>query len=612
MSKYLSAELWEPSDGFLITKTSEKIIKEVRRNTSVLAGPGAGKTEILAQRANFLLQTGACKSPQKIMALSFKVDAAANIKIRVGLRCGRELSRRFYSSTFDAFFISLVRRFRSLLPDWIEMTSDFDVYSFDNNWWNDYERMVLGGQPCKYRGSHSPPDLTIKPNDEIVKIWDYCSENKIADYSMCRSMAFTIIKNNKQVRNLFLSTYKYIFFDEFQDTTDPQYNFIKTMFQGSDTVITAVGDCNQMIMGWAGANPENFENLKNDFGSEIVPLAVNHRSNSRIIRLINHVIKDLTPAGEDSIIYEGTRKESTPSNCMGAKQFGSVEDEGRYISKYINLLMKKNPELTSSDFALILRQRAQDYFDITNVIFKNNGLSLRNEDALVVRNGIKIQDLMSEPLSVFWILLIRAKTGFIDYQQEKELENIASSITGFSLYQDREYKKIKEYVSDLMSCIDLSNPIKSIISEIIELTGDENIKSVFPQYGAEYLKKVKKSFCILFQDALNDNPDNIRLAIENYEGRSHVKLMTIHKSKGLEFDTVFFVDFHDNSWWGLRRALQQGNEQTQREEKNSFFVGLSRARERLFFTKSQGNWPPIIADLLKDSKLLSKMPDLPE
>ena len=87
--------------------------------------------------------------------------------------------------------------------------------------------------------------------------------------------------------------------------------------------------------------------------------------------------------------------------------------------------------------------------------------------------------------------------------------------------------------------------------------------------------------------------------------------MTIHKSKGLEFNTVFFVDFHDESWWGLRRAVQQGNDQAQREEKNSFFVGLSRAEERLFFTKSQGNWPPVITTLLKDSELLVVMPDLP-
>lgn len=616
MSKYLSAKSWEPSDGFITTKTAEKIIKENQKNLSILAGPGAGKTELLAQRANFLLQTGACKAPQKILALSFKVDAAANIKNRVDLRCGKELAHRFDSSTFDAFFISIARRFSSLLPDWVEMQADFDVYPFDGNWWDDYERTELGGQPCKYRSTfrnpdlHSPLELSDTPDDAMVKVWDYCAENKIADYPMCRSMAFTIIKNNSQVRNLILSTYKYLFLDEFQDTTDPQYAFVKAIFRGSGTIITAVGDTNQMIMGWAGANPKNFENFKKDFNSEIIPLAVNHRSNSKIVDLINHVIKDLTPPGEEPIIYEGTRKDPPPAQCMGAKNFDYAESEAEYISKYINLLMSKTRSLLPSDFVLILRQKAQDYFDQANETFHNNGLNLRNEDALVVKNGVKIQDLMSEPISIFWILLIRYKTGFINYTQEKELESIASSLTGYDLAQDRDYKKLRKYIADLASCIDLSNPIENAVAKIVKTVGKTKIKATFPQYRSQHLNKVGKSFCLLFQDALDINPKDIKQAIEHYEGTNQVKLMTIHKSKGLEFDTVFFVDFHDDSWWALRQAVQRKNEEKQREEKNSFFVGLSRAEERLFFTKSKGRWPPVITGLLKDSSLVVSMPDL--
>lgn len=616
MSKYLSAELWEPSDGFITTKTAEKIIKENQKNLSILAGPGAGKTELLAQRANFLLQTGACKAPQKILALSFKVDAAANIKNRVDLRCGRELARRFDSSTFDAFFISIARRFSSLLPDWVEMPADFDVHPFDRNWWDDYERAELGGQPCKYRSTftnpdlHSPLDLNDDPDGAIVKIWDYCAENKIADYPMCRSMAFTIVKNHSQVRNLILSTYKYLFLDEFQDTTDPQYGFVKAIFKDSDTIITAVGDTNQMIMGWAGANPKNFENLKNDFNSEIIPLAVNHRSNSKIVDLINHVIKDLTPPSERPIIYEGTRKDPPPARCMGAKGFDDAESEAEYISKYINLLMSKTPSLLPSDFALILRQKAQDYFDQANETFQNNGLNLRNEDALVVKNGVKIQDLMSEHLSIFWILLIRYKTGFINYTQEKDLESIASSLTGYDLDQDRDYKKLRKYIADLVSCIDLSDPIESAVAKIIKAIGKAKIKTVFPQYRSQFLNKVSKSFCLLFQDALDKNSKNIRQAIESYEGTNQVKLMTIHKSKGLEFDTVFFVDFHDEAWWGLCKAVQRKNVEKQKEEKNAFFVGLSRAEERLYFTKNKGGWPPVISVLLAESRLLEDMVEL--
>ncbi len=616
MSKYLLAELWEPSDSFITTETLKKIIKGKQKNLSILAGPGAGKTEILAQRANFLLQTGECKSPQKILALSFKVDAATNIKNRVDLRCGREISRRFDSLTFDAFFISIAHRFSSLLPDWVEMPADFDVYPFDRNWWDNYERVELDGRPCRYRSTftnpdlHSPLDLSEGPDGEIVKIWDYCAANKIADFPMCRSMAFTIVKNHSQVRNLILSTYKYLFLDEFQDMTDPQYDFVKVIFRDSDTKITAVGDTNQMIMRWAGANPKNFENLKKDFNSEIIFLAVNHRSNSKIVGLINHVVKHLTPPEEELIIYEGTRKDSSPPNCIGVKNFDNSESEAEYISKYINLIISEKPTLIPSDFALILRQKSQDYFVQANEAFQTNNLSLRNEDALVVKNGVKIQDLMTEPLSIFWTFLIRHKTGFIDYTQEKELERIASSLTGYDLNRDRDFKKLKMYIAGLVSCIDLSSSIEDAVTKIMNTIGKAKIKAVFPRYKSQYLTKVKKSFCILFQDELDKNPTNIQKAIENYEGTNQVKLMTIHKSKGLEFDTVFFVDFHDGSWWGLKRAVQNKNVQAQREEQNAFFVGLSRAKEQLFFTKSQGNWPPVVTELLKDSKLINRMPEI--
>lgn len=609
MTKYLSTELWKTSDGFLTTEESERIIKSTQKNIAILAGPGAGKTEILAQRANFLLQTGASKSPQKILALSFKVDAASNIKERVDLRCGRELSRRFDSYTFDSLFSSLVSRFLSLLPNWIKIPSDFDVYPFDHNWWNEYERIVLKGQPCNDKSLFSPLDLTDKPKPEIVKIWDYCVNKKVIDYDMCRSMAYTIVKNNTQIKNLILSTYKHLFLDEFQDTTDLQYNFIKAIFEGSGTIITAVGDTNQAIMRWAGANLENFDNLKKDFDSEIISLTVNYRSNSKIVSLINHVIKNLTPEEEALIVYKSTRKENPLSNCIGVKYFDDITNETEYISKYINFLIKQNSKLEQGDFAIILRQKAQDYFDKANNIFKNSGLNLRNEDELVIKNGIKIQDLMTEPLSVFLVLLIRKKINFINYLQEKELEHSASILSGYDVERDIDYKNLQTYISDLESCIDFSSPIEKSVSEILKIISTK-IKIVFPKYKPQYLTKVKKSFCKFFQDAIDKDPHDTKLAIKNYQGINQVKLMTIHKSKGLEFDTVFFVDFHDESWWGLRRAVEQKNEQAQQEEKNSFFVGLSRAKERLFFTKSKGNWPPVIAKLLKESELITIMPDL--
>lgn len=100
--KYKAVDEWIPADGFVLEPNALDTVKS-EQNTLVIAGPGAGKTELLAQRACFLLETNQCPYPKKILAISFKRDAAYNLKERVLKRCGSDLAVRFESMTFDAF-----------------------------------------------------------------------------------------------------------------------------------------------------------------------------------------------------------------------------------------------------------------------------------------------------------------------------------------------------------------------------------------------------------------------------------------------------------------------------------------------------------------------------
>jgi superfamily I DNA/RNA helicase len=107
---------WQPADGFkLEVEAMNTVIND--HNTLVVAGPGAGKTELLAQRASYLLETNTCIYPKKILAISFKKDAAVNLKERVELRCGSELASRFESMTYDAFAKEIVDRFRNSIDE---------------------------------------------------------------------------------------------------------------------------------------------------------------------------------------------------------------------------------------------------------------------------------------------------------------------------------------------------------------------------------------------------------------------------------------------------------------------------------------------------------------
>jgi len=112
----IAPDKWRPVAGISLEPNAEEAVRS-DHNCLVVAGPGAGKTELLAQRACYLLETGLCPEPRMILAISFKRDAAKNLADRVERRCGKELARRFCSLTYDAFAKSLVDRFMLGLPE---------------------------------------------------------------------------------------------------------------------------------------------------------------------------------------------------------------------------------------------------------------------------------------------------------------------------------------------------------------------------------------------------------------------------------------------------------------------------------------------------------------
>jgi DNA helicase-2/ATP-dependent DNA helicase PcrA len=122
-------DAWRPA-GVTLEDAALRAVKSVN-NTLVIAGPGAGKTELLAQRASFLLETGLCPPPRRILAISFKRDAATNLEDRVVRRIGRQLAARFDSMTFDAFAKDLIDRFRLALPREYRPTGDYAVLTDD-------------------------------------------------------------------------------------------------------------------------------------------------------------------------------------------------------------------------------------------------------------------------------------------------------------------------------------------------------------------------------------------------------------------------------------------------------------------------------------------------
>ena len=206
---------WSPSDGINLEPNALTAVKEVSHHLAVIAGPGAGKTEMLAQRASFLLMTGACPPPWRILALCFKREAVRTLEERVRRRCGEALSTRFQCVTFHSFAKSIADRFRLRI-------------SVANRPDEDYE-------------------LVDNPKDAVPPR-SYSFEHLIP---LCQE----VFTSTPQLKRAFRATYGFVLLDEFQDCTDQQYDLIRTIFLGQPSKLTAVGDQKQRIMGFAKALP---------------------------------------------------------------------------------------------------------------------------------------------------------------------------------------------------------------------------------------------------------------------------------------------------------------------------------------------------------------------
>ena len=202
-------EDWTPVGGLALEPNALAAVRESRANVVVTAGPGAGKTELLAQRADYLFRTGMSPYPKRILAISFKVDAARNLQARVRLRSGPQFAARFDSFTFHAFAKRLIDNYRPALTGQSALNADYRI-------------------------------------DQYTRI-----QNEQITFDDLVPLGLEVLENNVYARGALRQTYSHVFMDEFQDATTAQYAFLKEAFAGSGVQLIGVGDTKQRIMGFA-------------------------------------------------------------------------------------------------------------------------------------------------------------------------------------------------------------------------------------------------------------------------------------------------------------------------------------------------------------------------
>jgi superfamily I DNA/RNA helicase len=516
---------WSPADGLILEPNALRAAKEQKQSLALTAGPGAGKTEMLAQRADFLLRTDTCPYPKRILAISFKVDACANLKDRVRRRCGHELAARFDSHTFHAFAKRVIDRFRVLLTGLDALNVGYTI---------------------------GPTKVTREQIkfDELVPL------------------AIQILTESSVARNAVRQTYSDVFLDEFQDCTDKQYQLVRMAFLGTRIRLTAVGDTKQKIMGWAGALEGIFETFSAEFSAAPLNMYRNFRSKPRLLRVQNELIRVLDPG---SVMPPGLL--SGHEGEAFVWRFENSRQEATAIAKEIAKWVRSE-QIPPSDIAVLVSRQPDLYADHLMAELEAEGIPYRNEQQL--------QDLSAEPaarLVVDYLLClygdrepkawVRLMSLLIPYSDIEDQSSARREIQTFLAERRKELK-----VALTLGAEPFDGWWESV-NLLVKKIGIQTFAALSADYESPArLKEVIKDTKTRIE-ALMGIESDLPKALLRFSDDQAVRILTIHKSKGLEFDSVIILGVEEQTFWGKLD-----------EERCAFFVGVSRAKRRLALTVS--------------------------
>jgi superfamily I DNA/RNA helicase len=515
---------WSPADGLLLEPNALLAAKEIDRNLALTAGPGAGKTEILAQRADFLLRTGTCRYPKRILAISFKVDASQNLKSRVRKRCGHDLAARFDSYTFHAFAKRIIDSFRPALTGQDALDPDYTI---------DRQRVQRRS-------------ITF---DDMVPL------------------AITIVSSSSIARNAIRQTYSHVFLDEFQDCTKAQYQLIKACFHGTSAKLTAVGDTKQRIMGWAGALEGIFRTYAHDFNASPLNLYQNFRSMPRLRRMQNAMIRVMDPAAasNDSDL-EGDEGQ------IQILRFDDDDKEAENLAKKIQGWIETGG-IDASEIAILVSKQQNLYCQKLLAALEVTGVPFREEDTS--------QDLASQPVTCLIIDFLLVSSGSPQPAAYRRLLDFI--VFGQGLDDEREYElrsrwdrfvaRITDSIARGSITLAQRDHIERVVYELIAAVGRESVTALSPDYSrGNRLQELTELTINRIHGLLKDGGD-AATGLASFSGDRAVRIMSIHKSKGLEFDTVVILGVENETFWGKTD-----------DERSAYFVGISRAKRRLILT----------------------------
>lgn len=585
----------------------------------VIAGAGSGKTKVLTHKIAYLISEKYVK-PWNIIAITFTNKAANEMKERIQKIIG-DAANDLWMGTFHSICVKILRKYidrigfdhsflifdtsdqKTLIKECLKdlkvddkLFTDRAVLSEISNGKN--EMLEPKDYKTKYAG-----DFKRETIGNIYELYQQrLKENNALDFDDIINYTIKILTENPDVLEYYTEKFKYVLVDEYQDTNKAQFMLVSILASKYGN-ITVVGDNDQGIYSFRGADITNILNFEKDFpGTKIIKLEQNYRCTGNILKAANAVIKHNENKYEKKL-WTANDEGELPSIYQSEDEY----DEASYVVKQINHL-KTEEYYKYSDFVVLYRMNSQSRA-IEDI--------LRREDIpYKIVGGLKFYERKEIKDIIAYLRLIYNTSDNISLKRiinepkrgigKTSLDNIQqiSEQNGISMYEVIKnaeqfgLNRVKANADDFINLIEelRTKQNELSISELIKETLNKSgyTKALELENSVEAESRIQNleeflTVAIEFEEEFADNTleeflENITLSsdIDNVEdAENSVTLMTLHSAKGLEFPTVFLVGLEEGIFPGYKSI---GEENALQEERRLFYVGITRAKEHLFLT----------------------------
>ena len=590
-----------------LNKEQQKAVNHIEGPMLVLAGAGSGKTKVLTNRIANLIDKGI--SPYNILAITFTNKAAKEMKDRVIKLIGKE-AYNIQISTFHSLGLKILKENYNLLgyeKNFTIIDSD-DVLTIikkilkDKNMSKDrYNPREIKNKISSAKNEMMSIDAFAKVefDHKVVEVYkEYQKKLKngnSVDFDDLLILPIKLFKNYPSVLEEYQDKYKYILIDEYQDTNEAQYTFSK-LLSSKYRNIFVVGDNDQAIYAFRGANYKNILNFEKDYPeAKTILLEENYRSTKNILNAANSVIKN-NKERKDKNLWSNNEEGSK----IKYKEVSNEKEEASFVGTEIKRLLSEG--INEEEIAVLYRTNAQSRVIEEEMLKKN--IKYRVVGSFYFYNRKEIKDLLcylrlinnhKDDVSLLRVINT-PKRGIGD----KTIENLTeeASINNLSLYETINKGKeleFKNLIEDLTKASE-SLSLTELIDEILEKTGIKkelsSSKLLEDEIRLENLnefKGVTKSYEEEYGTAsLGDFLDEISLVSdmsEHQDSSNRVSLMTVHSVKGLEFNYVFIVGMEEGIFPHYN-AINDGSKSAIEEERRLCYVAITRAKKELYITSA--------------------------